>query len=103
MTYKIIGSAVLLTLELAMSAASQNLSATAANSTWGSALGMAVDAAGDVYVADYDGNGVDSVDRLGETTTLAGTGITGYSGEGPIIATISGVSSPAGALLSVQD
>lgn len=98
MTYKIVGSAVLLTLELAMSAASQNLSAAAA---------------GDFYVADYDGNGVDSVDRLGEMTTLAGTGIAGYWGEGglaslgncdwPIIATISGVSSPAGALLSVQD
>ena len=82
MTRNNIGGAVLFALALAGSVWSQNLSTAAANSAWSSALGVAVDLAGNVYVADYLGNAVYSVDRLGQTTTLAGTGKPGYSGDG---------------------
>ena len=45
-------------------------------------FGMAVDAAGNVYVADSSNNRVRRIDAAGMITTLAGTGERGYSGDG---------------------
>jgi sugar lactone lactonase YvrE len=43
---------------------------------------IAFDAAGNLYIADETGNRVRKVSTNGIITTLAGTGITGYSGDG---------------------
>ena len=44
--------------------------------------GVAVDAAGNLYVADTDNHRVRRVDSAGVITTIAGTGESGYSGDG---------------------
>lgn len=43
---------------------------------------IAIDAAGDIYFADYENNRVRMVDADGIITTFAGTGKAGYSGDG---------------------
>ena len=49
--------------------------------------GIAVDSAGDLYIADSDNHRVRRVDSSGTITTVAGTGERGYSGDGgPAIA-----------------
>ena len=45
-------------------------------------LGVAVDAAGSVYIADLWNNRVRKVDSAGVITTIAGTGERGFSGDG---------------------
>ena len=44
--------------------------------------GLAVDAAGNLYIADQGNYRVRRVDRFGTITTVAGTGTRGYSGDG---------------------
>ena len=44
--------------------------------------GVAVDAAGNVYIADYGNNRIRKVDTKGIITTVAGNGNDGYSGDG---------------------
>ncbi len=44
--------------------------------------GVAVNAAGDVYIADWHSQRVRVVDTSGTITTLAGTGVRGFSGDG---------------------
>lgn len=43
--------------------------------------GVAVDAAGNIYIADHYGQRVRKVDRSGTITTIAGTGFPGFSGD----------------------
>ena len=45
-------------------------------------LGIAVDAAGNVYVGEDGGGRVRRIDRAGVVTTFAGTGDSGYGGDG---------------------
>jgi sugar lactone lactonase YvrE len=44
--------------------------------------GMALDAAGNVYIADDDNHRVRRIDPNGVITTIAGTGVAGYNGDG---------------------
>lgn len=45
-------------------------------------LGLAVDAAGNLYVADRGNSAVRRIDKDGTITTVAGTGKSGYAGDG---------------------
>ncbi|MGA2716202.1 MAG: hypothetical protein ABSG41_24145 [Bryobacteraceae bacterium] len=55
---------------------------TAVNAELNSPAGLAVDSAGNVYIADYGNSTVRKVDTKGNITTVAGTGTWGYSGDG---------------------
>ena len=44
--------------------------------------GLAVDASGNLYVADHGNHCVRRIDPAGVVTTVAGTGVSGYSGDG---------------------
>ena len=49
--------------------------------------GVAVDAAGNIYIADYGNNRIRKVDLAGIITTIAGTGVGGFGGDnGPATA-----------------
>jgi sugar lactone lactonase YvrE len=43
---------------------------------------LAFDSAGNYYIADYDGNSIRKIDTTGKITTVAGTGVSGYTGDG---------------------
>ena len=45
-------------------------------------LGVAIDAAGNLYIADESNNRIRRVDVTGVITTFAGTGVAGFSGDG---------------------
>ncbi|MBH0186023.1 MAG: hypothetical protein HP477_11600 [Nitrospira sp.] len=44
--------------------------------------GVAVDTAGNLWIADYDSHRIRKVDAAGVITTVAGTGVLGFSGDG---------------------
>ena len=67
------------------------IAATAAE--LGLPTGVAVDAAGDLYIADQSGQRVRKVDASGIITTLAGTGAASYNGDG-IVATAAQLNYP---------
>jgi hypothetical protein len=46
------------------------------------AYGVAVDASGNIYIADYENNRIRKVSAAGIITTVAGNGSAGYSGDG---------------------
>src|SRR5204863_9630275 len=48
----------------------------------GSAIGVAFDSAGNMYVADWVGDRIRRVSPSGTISTFAGTGSTGFSGDG---------------------
>jgi sugar lactone lactonase YvrE len=52
------------------------------DATLNSPYGLAIDAAGNLYVADSKGARVREIARDGTITTVAGTGVPGYSGDG---------------------
>lgn len=54
----------------------------ATNAELYSPAGLAVDSAGNLYIADYGNYTVRKVDTKGNITTVAGTGTWGYSGDG---------------------
>ena len=54
----------------------------ATNAELSQPIGVAVDGAGNLYIADYGNNRVRKVDTNGVITTVAGTGINGESGNG---------------------
>ena len=60
--------------------------------------GVAVDRAGNLYIADTDNNRIRKVDQSGIISTFAGTGVPGLSGDGGL-ATIARLSSPRGLAL----
>jgi sugar lactone lactonase YvrE len=51
--------------------------------------GVAVDSAGNVYIADWDNNRIRKVSTDGIITTIAGNGIQGYSGDGGLASSAS--------------
>lgn len=75
---------------------SQNIITYAGNGTYGfngdnilatsasiaNATGIATDSAGNLYIADDDNHRIRKVNKSGIITTIAGTGIGGYSGDG---------------------
>ena len=73
-----------LLLGLAWTAQAQTITTVAGNSTWGQVYNVAVDNAGNLYVPDYTKHVVYKVDTLGATTTFAGNGRGGYSGDGAL-------------------
>ncbi len=55
---------------------------TALNAPFGEVTGLAVDAQGNIYVADVDNNRIFLVSRNGSIRTVAGNGVQGFSGDG---------------------
>lgn len=55
--------------------------------------GMATDGAGNIYITDANGHTIRKVSTSGIITTIAGTGVAGYNGEG-IVATAAQVNNP---------
>ncbi len=62
------------------SAAGDGGAATSAR--FGTVYGIALDAAGDLYIADGNNSRIRMVNTSGTITTVAGTGTSGYSGDG---------------------
>jgi sugar lactone lactonase YvrE len=71
-------------MSLAIPAAAQTISTAAGNTTWGGPIDVAVDTSGNMYVADYLKDSVYKIDRLANVTTIAGTGVPGFSGDGAL-------------------
>ncbi len=57
--------------------------------------GLAVDGAGNVYIADYDNNRIRKVTPAGTISTFAGTGVAGSLGDG-LAATLAQLHAPSG-------
>ena len=54
----------------------------AANAQLSAVSGVAIDAAGNLYIADTGNNCIRKVSASGTITTIAGNGIAGFSGDG---------------------
>ncbi len=54
----------------------------AANAQLNGPFGLAMDAAGDIYIADYYNHRIRKVNTSGVISTVAGNGVGGYSGDG---------------------
>jgi len=92
---KILGDATIRTVAGAVYASGFNGDGIpAASALLDSPSGIALDAAGNVYISDYDNERVRKVGADGIITTIAGTGAEGFSGNGS--ATSSQLSGPAG-------
>lgn len=63
--------------------------------------GVAVDVAGNVYISDYSSNVVRMVNTAGIISTIAGTGVAGYSGDG-VMATDAKLNHPYGLAVDVS-
>jgi sugar lactone lactonase YvrE len=63
--------------------------------------GLAVDAAGNLYIAETNSNRIRKVDTAGVITTVAGTGHAGYSGDNGL-ATAAALNSPSGVAVDVS-
>ncbi|MEZ5401810.1 MAG: hypothetical protein R2729_19205 [Bryobacteraceae bacterium] len=77
-----IRAAVLLAAYSAVLLQGQTIGSSAGNTTWRTPFGVTLDAAGNQYVAERGNDVIYRIDRLGETTTIAGAGTAGYSGDG---------------------
>ncbi|HUS08345.1 MAG TPA: SBBP repeat-containing protein [Bryobacteraceae bacterium] len=62
-------------------------------------MGMAADSAGNLYIPDVGNHRIRKVDRAGVITTVAGTGIGGFSGDGGPAIT-AGLNNPTGVALN---
>ncbi len=60
----------------------QTISTAAGSTTWRGAADVALDSAGNLYVADFDRSVVYKVDQQAAITAVAGTGTAGYAGDG---------------------
>lgn len=67
--------------------------ATSASFNW--PFGVVVDASGNVYIADLWNHRIRRVDTSGMVTTIAGNGVSGYSGDGGL-ATSASINAPYG-------
>jgi uncharacterized protein (TIGR03437 family) len=79
----------------------QNINTVGGNSSWGDVQNVTVDANGNLFVADVNKSVVYKVDRFGSTTTVAGTGTRGYSGDGAL-ATSAQLNEPAGTAVTAD-
>jgi uncharacterized protein (TIGR03437 family) len=85
----------LLGLALVVPAWPQTINTVAGNSTWGLVYNVTVDGAGNIFVPDFTKHVVYRIDRFGTTTTVAGNGRAGYSGDGAL-ATNAQLNAPCG-------
>ena len=65
-------------------------------------LGVALDSDGNIYISEYNNNRIRKVNTDGNISTIAGTGESGYSGDGGA-ATSASLNSPAGLALDKSD
>jgi sugar lactone lactonase YvrE len=72
----------------------------ATNAALADPYGVAVDGAGNLFIADLGNNRIRKVDPLGIISTVAGNGIAGYSGDGGL-AINAACSTPAGVAVDV--
>jgi len=87
---------LLLALVLNLPLRSQTITTVGGNTSWGGVYQTALDADGNLYGADFDRHVVYKVDRLGATTTIAGTlNVAGNTGDGAL-ATAARLRSPLG-------
>lgn len=81
---KIVHRSFWLGLALVLPVWSQTITSVAGNSSWGDVQNLSLDSAGNIYVPDPSKHVVYKTDKLGVTTTVAGTGTRGYSGDGAL-------------------
>ena len=63
--------------------------------------GVAVDASGNIYIADYGNNRIRKVTIAGVISTIAGNGTAGYTGDGAA-ATSAELNRPAGVVVDAS-